>query len=212
MEPMKLNSKYLQGLRIRSEGEHAASPGETPSCDWPGCSRPAQHPAPKGRDREGEYFIFCIDHVRQYNKSYNYFSGMADEELREWLERAATGHRPTWRMGGHTPGPGGLHPDLLKFGTAGYRPGMRWRDGFGLFGGSQAPQRPAPRRRLPPAVLEALNVLGLDETADARLIKLRYKKLVKELHPDMHGGDKSREARLREVIAAYHKLRKAKLA
>jgi len=207
---MKLNSKYLEGLRIRADAKATASE-DAPLCEWPGCRAEAEHPAPKGRDREGEYFLFCMEHVRQYNKRYNYFSGMADEELREWLERNITGHRPTWRMGGHAPGPGGLHPDLLKA-RAAFRPGMSWRDAHGLFGhAAQSRQPPPRRRRLPPAVAEALCTLGLDEEADATLIKARYKKLVKELHPDMHGGDKSREARLREVIAAYHKLRKAKL-
>ena len=206
---MKLNSKYLEGLRIRA-GASASARKDAPRCEWPGCRQQAEHPAPKGRDREGEYFLFCIEHVRQYNKRYNYFSGMADEELRDWLERNTTGHRPTWRMGGHAPGPGGLHPDLLKS-RAAFRNAAAWCDAFGLFGNATARQAPRPRRVLPAAVVEALGVLGLDEEADAACIKMRYKKLVKELHPDMHGGDKSREARLREVIAAYHKLRKAKL-
>ena len=207
---MKLNSKYLDGLRIRPDagGERPRREQEE-ICDWPGCNRPAEHPAPKGRDREGEYFLFCMEHVRQYNKSYNYFSGMADEELRAWLERNITGHRPTWRIGGHAPGPGGLHADLLRRG--GFRHARAFRDAYGLFGTAGAAKPSRPRRQLPAAVLEALHTLGLNDDADSAAIKARYKKLVKELHPDMHGGDKSREARLREVIAAYHKLRKAKL-
>ena len=79
---MKLNSKYLEGLRIRRDDATRARESR-PCCEWPGCNEPAEHPAPKGRDREGEYFLFCREHVRRYNKSYNYFSGMADEELRD---------------------------------------------------------------------------------------------------------------------------------
>jgi DnaJ-class molecular chaperone len=60
-------------------------------------------------------------------------------------------------------------------------------------------------------VVEALQTLGLDEEATAETIKARYKKLVKELHPDVNAGDRSREARLRDVIAAYHTLRKARM-
>ena len=200
---MKLHSKYLDGLRIKPDAEETAR-RRAPACDWPGCGRPGEHPAPKGRDREGEYFVFCLEHVRRYNKSYNYFSGMADEELRDWLERNVTGHRPTWRMGGRTApgGAGGFR--------AGFRHGRPWHDIHGLFG-ADATAYGRPRRKLPAAVVEALQALGLDETADAAAIKARYKKLVKELHPDMHGGDKVKEARLRVVIEAYHKLRKAKL-
>ncbi len=203
---MKLNSKYLEGLRIRPRADEETPRSGQPRCEWPGCERPAEHPAPKGRDREGEYFLFCIEHVRQYNKSYNYFSGMADEELREWLERNTTGHRPTWRMGGRS---GAAHGAAAR--GAAFSAGRPWRDAHGLFGNAASRAQRPRRRALPPVIIEALHTLGLDEDADARLIKARYKKLVKELHPDVHGGDKSREARLREVIDAYHKLRKARM-
>ena len=201
---MKLDSKYLEGLRIRPDVERVPR-RDVPPCDWPGCTNPGEHPAPKGRDREGEYFMFCLEHVRRYNKSYNYFSGMADEELRAWLERNVTGHRPTWRMGArHMPGEGAFH--------ATFRPGQSWHDVHGLFGPDAATgPRAGTRRRLPAAVMEALGILGLDESADAAAIKARYKKLVKELHPDRHGGNKAKEARLRVVIEAYQKLRKARL-
>ena len=199
---MKLNSKYLEGLRIRPD-DGARERESLPRCEWPGCNEPAEHPAPKGRDREGEYFLFCREHVRRYNKSYNYFSGMADEELRAWLERNTVGHRPTWKMNPHARAAAGAWRQAAGLGGG-------WRDPHGLFGGAKR-EAARPRRRLPPAVAEALETLGLPEDADAALIKARYKKLVKELHPDVNGGDRAREVRLREVIAAYHKLRKARL-
>ena len=43
-------------------------------------------------------------------------------------------------------------------------------------------------------------------------IKARYKDLVKRLHPDANGGDRSNEDRLREIIQAYNALKSAKLA
>ena len=59
---------------------------------------------------------------------------------------------------------------------------------------------------------KALSALGLDETADSAAIKARYKELVKRLHPDANGGDRSSEDKLREIIRAYNYLRSAKLA
>ncbi|HUZ66783.1 MAG TPA: DnaJ domain-containing protein, partial [Beijerinckiaceae bacterium] len=56
-----------------------------------------------------------------------------------------------------------------------------------------------------------LGALGLDDRADAEGIKARYKELVKRLHPDANGGDRSSEDRLREIIHAYNFLRSAKL-
>ena len=60
--------------------------------------------------------------------------------------------------------------------------------------------------------MKALGPLGLDENADAESIKARYKELVKRLHPDANGGDRSTEDKLREIIQAYNYLRSAKLA
>ena len=42
-----------------------------------------------------------------------------------------------------------------------------------------------------------------------RWIKARYKALVKQLHPDANGGDRSSEDRLRQIIQAYHYLKAA---
>ena len=52
-----------------------------------------------GRLREGQYFCFCLDHVREYNATYNYFNGMSDEAVLRYQKDALTGHRPTWKMG-----------------------------------------------------------------------------------------------------------------
>ena len=51
------------------------------------------------RLREGEYWRFCLEHVRQYNHSYNYFAGMSDEAVARFQKDAITGHRPTWKLG-----------------------------------------------------------------------------------------------------------------
>ena len=70
-----------------------------PPCSWPGCDKAGAHRAPKGRGREGEYHLFCLDHVRDYNKSYNYFSGMSDDDVATYQKSSITGHRPTWSSG-----------------------------------------------------------------------------------------------------------------
>ena len=71
-------------------------------CQWQGCAEPAPHRAPMGRGREGQYFQFCVAHVQQYNKTYNYFDGMSDSEVEAYQKSAATGHRPTWTVGANS--------------------------------------------------------------------------------------------------------------
>ena len=102
---MDLNSKYFDRIRI-SPGEATVEDPEQPPATSQGCGRMGGYRAPKGRGHEGEYFNFCLDHVREYNKSYNYFAGMADDEIVDYQRSASTGHRPTWNMGVNRPGAG----------------------------------------------------------------------------------------------------------
>jgi DnaJ-class molecular chaperone len=46
-------------------------------------------------------------------------------------------------------------------------------------------------------------VLGVDKTADAKTIKQAYRKLARQLHPDLHPGDPQAEERFKAVAAAY---------
>ena len=46
-------------------------------------------------------------------------------------------------------------------------------------------------------------VLGVAKTASAEEIKKAYRKLVKQLHPDLHPGDKKSADRFKDVASAY---------
>jgi DnaJ-class molecular chaperone len=81
---------------------------------------------------------------------------------------------------------------------------------FTRAGRRQAPAEPK-RPRHTGAVRRALDVLGLDETADGPAIKAQYKSLVKRFHPDANGGDRSFEERLRDIIKAHDTLKTAGL-
>ena len=94
---MKLNSKYFDRIRIKPDKDQPKP--QDSRCEWPGCAQKGAYRAPKGRNAEGQYFQFCMDHVRAYNKSYNYFDGMADNDIGEWIKASSTGHRPTWKLG-----------------------------------------------------------------------------------------------------------------
>src|ERR1041384_5421089 len=95
---MKLDSPLFNRIRVKPDEERKPV-GTLPACQWPGCACEATHRAPKGRLRENEYWRFCLDHVREYNGSYNFFAGMSDEAGARYQKDAITGHRPTWKMG-----------------------------------------------------------------------------------------------------------------
>ncbi len=220
---MKLDSKYFDGIRVKREksegmgGDHRA--GRYPLCEWPDCRNAGTHPAPKGRGREGQYFRFCLEHVREYNKNYNYFKGMSEEEIRAFQKGNVTGHRPTWEMGGNAHARHGKGAERYEKAAASVkgRSGFRLfstRDPFGFFGRSTRAdevREERPRRPIRNMERKCLQQLNLDEWASKEEIKSRFKELVKRHHPDSNGGVGGSEEKLREVIAAYNYLKKSGL-
>jgi hypothetical protein len=196
---MNLNSPLFD--RIRTQREPREEKRETTiRCDSPGCAAEGAYRAPMGRLREGQYFCFCLDHVREYNATYNYFNGMKDDDVARYMKDATVGHRPTWAMG-------------TRRGQAGFREdGAPTGDPLGM-NRAKFHRRAAPKRepRYSPVTMRALAALDLDESVGAEAIRARYKELVKRHHPDANGGDRSREEKLREIIHAYKTLRAARL-
>lgn len=197
---MKLESKYFDRIRVKPD-EDRLNRHRHPDCQWPGCSAAGTHKAPMGRGHDGEYLMFCLDHVRDYNKSYNYFEGMSDEDVVTYQKSAMTGHRPTWSMGMNSWRQG--HAD----GKASTGDEAGFRDTFGFFGDRDFDPDPAPRRTIRNAERKAFSTLGIDETATPAEIKARYKTLVKRHHPDANGGGKAAEEKLREIIQAHDYLK-----
>jgi DnaJ domain len=205
---MDFNSPLFDRIRIRPVCEEPREAQE-PGCERPGCAATGLYRAPKGRGKEGQYWRFCIDHVREYNQSYNYFAGMSDAAVSAYQKDAIIGHRPTWAMGANAA------PRTQGRADA---PPRDWEyfDPLGILRSSGVEQgrRAAPeplRRRYSGPIRQALDMLGLDETADAAAIKAQYKALVKRFHPDAHGGDRGFEERLRDIIKAHDTLKAAGL-
>ncbi len=203
---MKPYPKYFEKIRVRPDPD-AEVKSRAPICQWDGCKEPGTHRAPVGRMKEGEYFRFCFDHVREYNKGFNYFSGLADTDIARFQKEALTGHRPTWKMGTAASGTRSA-PDFAqqRSGRAGYYRNMR--DPFNLFGEGHSTPR---ERKARPLEAKALETLGLDVKATGHDIKARYKELVKRHHPDANGGDRGSEDRFRDVLQAYRVLKQAGL-
>jgi hypothetical protein len=206
---MSSNSPLFDRIRVKPDRDRRRN-AELPGCEWPDCAVPATHRAPKGRLHAGEYWRFCLEHVREYNNSYNFFAGMTDDAVAKYQKDALTGHRPTWKMGSI----GAKRPDTRR-GPGGSR-GAGWaaEDPFSLFGetghASSGRARPAPESRtILNAHRRALDILGLEADAKRDDIKAKFKLLVKRHHPDANGGDRSSEDTLREIIQAYNYLKSA---
>jgi hypothetical protein len=200
---MKNDSPLFDRIRVKPDKDRRLR-AHCPPCEWPDCKAPATHRAPKGRLREREYWQFCLEHVRQYNQTYNFFAGMTPDDITRYQKDAMIGHRPTWKMG-------------MNGGKAASRSrSSRWHafedldDPFCVLhgaGSSRATAGRAEPRAVRNAERKALDVLGLEPEASAQDVKRRFKALVKRHHPDANGGDRSSEDQLREIIQAYNYLK-----
>ena len=167
-------------------------------CDVKGCSEEAGHRAPKSPGRLNEYFWFCLEHVRAYNKSWNYYANMSDEEVEDAIRRATTWERPSWRFGTRRNDGRGFDPS-------------RFHDEFGLFdedgpGAPNGAQQERQKANSPETRAAAL--MGLTPPVTMEELKIRYKELAKLNHPDRNGGDKEAEERLKLINEAYTTLKR----
>lgn len=158
----------------------------TRACDHPGCRAGGEHRAPKDRSERPDYYWFCMEHVREYNQKWNYFSGMSPEEIEAFQKDAMLGHRPTWNHQTRT-----------------QASGQKLRDKLHQFmHGTQ----PMPEAYAPPISSkhrQALNFLELEHPVTRKTIKQQYKKLVKQYHPDVNQGDKDAEERFKRITESY---------
>ncbi|GJE27145.1 J domain-containing protein [Methylobacterium organophilum] len=223
---MDLNSPLFDRIRIKptcddpkagakGRGGGRATTGAATAeitCESAGCTHPGLYRAPKGRRQEGQYWHFCLDHVRAYNAAYNYFDGMNDAAVEAYQKDAIIGHRPTWSMGVNRHGAATAETKPEAERDWAYADPLGILRANGLGGQNRKAAEPEPKRpRYSSQVRKALDVLGLDDTADQAAIKAQYKVLVKRFHPDANGGDRSFEERLRDIIRAHDILRAAGL-
>jgi len=162
-------------------------------CDHAGCREAGEHRAPKSRRNLEDYFWFCLDHVREYNRAWDFCAGMTPEEIETLVRQDTTWQRASWPLG-----------RLSGGGFMGGDP-ERIKDSFGLFGEDLWQRRKRPAAKADPAE-DARRVMELKGPLTLASLKARYKELCKRHHPDANGGDKAAEERFKEIGQAYRTL------
>ena len=166
-------------------------------CAAEGCNEEAPYRAPRSREALRDYIFFCLEHVRDYNKQWNYYAGLEGDALEAEIKRSATWERPSW-----------------SFGTGG-RANHAFDDTLGLFAengqaGNAGDTAPG-GRRIDDEERRAWKVMRMQPVADIEQVKLQYKRLAKAHHPDLNGSDKGAEERLerlKEINLAYDLIRR----
>lgn len=176
---------------IRTSAPKAAEPRH---CEWPDCDGLGEYRAPRSRDDLNSYRWFCLDHIREYNRSWNYYAGMTDDEVEADVRRDTVWHRPTWQLG--------TNPRAYRLNDL--------NDPFGLFADAEepAPEGVRPRPPLGTEEEKAYKTLGLEYPVTEADVKARYKELVKRYHPDAAGNGGRSDDRIKEINGAYRVLRK----
>ncbi|MEM6973758.1 MAG: J domain-containing protein [Pseudomonadota bacterium] len=200
--------------RARQRGMTGKVESAERRCQWPGCTAPAFYRAPESPESLHRFRWFCLDHVREYNKSWNFFENAGEAAVEAQAEADRVWDRPTWRM---DKGPkAGRVPNPHSDGDAWARWGFA--DPFTVLGDNatlnpgRAPGDDRPRRRrLQREEQMALDTLGLPHQVEARKdVRARYTELVKQLHPDMNGGAAVDAKRLERVLKAWTILKRSR--
>ena len=50
-------------------------------CDWNNCNEIGEYKAPVEKDNSKKFRLLCLNHVKEFNKNWNYFSGMNDDQV-----------------------------------------------------------------------------------------------------------------------------------
>lgn len=192
---MAIDSKIFVGLRSTRKNSGVPAEPAGPKCQWDGCENHATQRAPVGRDANGLYFLFCLQHVRAY-KGYNYSADLSSPEIARYQKEAARGDRKTWG----TPVNEAAEIPMPSTARSGSAKALNARKSANQ---RQTEKRDPGMRRLKALEARAFQTLGLSPGATPQQITTRYKEKLRLHHPDANEGSRSSEEALRAAIEAH---------
>jgi hypothetical protein len=177
-------------------GMSGASETSTRLCDHDTCQEAGKYRAPKAPDVLDDFFWFCQAHVREYNLKWNFFDGTTEAEINAQQSEDKVWERPTKPIG---------DPEARAWARLGIE------DPHQVLGANST-QNPGRKggtvgKKLPPMERRAVEILEVADNATKPEIRKVYKGLIKILHPDMNGGDRSQEEQLQEVVWAWDQIK-----
>ena len=67
-------------------------------CDKENCKNKGEFRAPKSRLLLNEYYFFCIDHIKEYNKSWDFYKGLSVNQIENSMREDIIWNRPSWPL------------------------------------------------------------------------------------------------------------------
>jgi len=159
-------------------------------CYKNGCVNPGKYKAPKSKSEITSYIWFCEEHIKSYNKDWNYCKDMSQKEIEEHIQLDTIGWRPTWNFSTS-------RLKIKKFEKI-------FANYFEFF--KKKKKSIYRKNDLFNKSLKILNINDKNITID--LVENKYKNLVKKYHPDKNKGNKKYEEKLKEINQAFGEIKK----
>ncbi len=162
-------------------------------CDWNKCSNEGLYKAPKEKDNSKNFRLLCLEHVKEFNKNWNYFSGMDDEQVMEFLKSDIVWHKPTQSFSSSD----NFFKVLWNNALRDEIDKISFNNRFNTMN----------RFKFNNNDIKAFGILGIPVGLQWIKIQKKFKKLVKKFHPDMNSGNKKFEDKLKIITLAYTQLK-----
>ena len=164
-------------------------------CEWENCMEIGGYKAPVEKDNSKNYRWLCEKHIKLFNKNWNYFDGMGQNEIENFLKSDLTWHRPTQKFGSSD----NFFNILWNNALSGKFYFFKREKVINGLNGSKLSEKDK----------DAFKIMELELNADWPIIQKKFKTLVKKFHPDRNAGNKEFENKLKKITLAYSHLKLA---
>ena len=168
-------------------------------CDKENCSEKGEFKAPKSRLELNNYYYFCIEHIKEYNKSWDFYKGLSVNQIENSMREDIIWNRPSWPLKGN---PQKVMEQINNFFDSEFSELNTKENGHKYFKNKLLDEN------LTKDESQALELLNLKLPLSLDKIKKNYKKLVKIFHPDVNGNNKTAEEKFKEINKSYKTLLK----
>tara|TARA_B100001250_G_scaffold18627_1_gene16094 strand:- start:13 stop:546 length:534 start_codon:yes stop_codon:yes gene_type:complete len=162
-------------------------------CNWNNCKEVGEYKAPVEKDNSRKYRMLCLEHVKEFNKNWNYFSGMNDDQVINFLKSDMTWHKPTLSFSSSDNFFKVLWNNALKDEIE----NDKFKSDFNHMRQFKFDHKD----------IKAFEILGISVGLKWQKIQKKFKILVKKYHPDINAGNKKYEEKLKQITLAYTQLK-----
>ena len=155
--------------------------------DWENCKEVGSFKAPVERDNSKKFRLLCLKQ-HFFNKNWNYFENMSNQEIEFFIKSDLTWHKST-----------------KNFGSSENFFNILWNnaldDKLNIFNSSNFKE--FKKMKNSQTDKDALEVMELNDAAKWVEIQAKFKSLVKKYHPDKNQGNKKFEDKLKKITLTF---------